>query len=395
MIILGIYGALGWDGNIAFPGQGMPDVWVHGSSATLFIDGKLCGALSEERLTRIKYDGCYPENVINKLLLRNSIKVTDIDIVVMSGTPNRHTYYYKRMGYFEATLEKKFPNSNIILIDHHKCHAVSSFVTSGYDEANIFTFDGGGEMCEVPVDHNKYYHHSHNTSNFFIGNLEYRNVSKFYGTWAPIGCFGLFYSFMANQAYNFKIHGHDYSSWSDERDAMEGKVMGLSAYGDYTKVNFPEPFVLDFFKDFPVIRWNDDFESAWKQWNWAPATEILLQPGITAEDIASWTQFQFEKYLLLFLSHIPKRVKKKKICLGGGCSLNILANSKIIEEGIYEDVHVNTAPGDDGISFGAAALAAFKEEKDFMIPDNIGCIGFDYDNVDIYKVLEQNEIQEI
>ena len=64
-----------------------------------------------ERLTRIKHDGCYPENLINKLLLSNSIKVTDIDIVVMSGTPNKHTYYYKSQGYFEMTLQKKFPNS--------------------------------------------------------------------------------------------------------------------------------------------------------------------------------------------------------------------------------------------------------------------------------------------
>ena len=66
MNILGIAGAIGWDGNWSMIND--VDYWVHGSGATLFVDGELKNALSEERLTRIKYDGRYPENAIEKIL---------------------------------------------------------------------------------------------------------------------------------------------------------------------------------------------------------------------------------------------------------------------------------------------------------------------------------------
>ena len=84
MNILGINGSIGWDGNIGFLiGQ---DYWVHGSGATLFIDGELKGSLSEERLTRVKYDGNYPENVITNILKENNLNNDDIvnilDIII-------------------------------------------------------------------------------------------------------------------------------------------------------------------------------------------------------------------------------------------------------------------------------------------------------------------------
>ena len=76
------------------------------------------------------------------------------------------------------------------------------------------------------------------------------------------------------------------------------------------------------------------------------------------------------------------------MCLGGGCALNILANSKIISEGIYEDVHVNTAPNDDGLSFGAAAWASSQMEEDLVLPLNQGCLGGSYSDEYIKTCLE-------
>ena len=71
MNILGINGSIGWDGNIGFVGG--KDYWVHGSGATLFIDGELKGSVSEERLTRKKYEGNYPKLAIRELLLRHNL----------------------------------------------------------------------------------------------------------------------------------------------------------------------------------------------------------------------------------------------------------------------------------------------------------------------------------
>ena len=79
MNILGLNGSLGWDGRIEYVKD--QDFWVHGSGATLFIDGELIGSISEERLSRLKHDGRYPKSATNKLLKSGNLTKNDIDIV--------------------------------------------------------------------------------------------------------------------------------------------------------------------------------------------------------------------------------------------------------------------------------------------------------------------------
>ena len=53
MKILGLNGAIGWDGNIPHMFQSdFMDLWVHGSGATLIVDGELKNSSCEERFSR-------------------------------------------------------------------------------------------------------------------------------------------------------------------------------------------------------------------------------------------------------------------------------------------------------------------------------------------------------
>ena len=113
MNILGINGSIGWDGNINMLHTHMDDMWVHGSGATLFIDGELRGSLSEDRLTRIKYDGNYPLNTINNLLERNNLSPDDINVVAYVGSPTNMSLYLREGGYTEETLSNIFKNAEI------------------------------------------------------------------------------------------------------------------------------------------------------------------------------------------------------------------------------------------------------------------------------------------
>jgi carbamoyltransferase len=101
------------------------------------------------------------------------------------------------------------------------------------------------------------------------------------------------------------------------------------------------------------------------------------------EDIATWCQNIFEKTILEYFSKIPKSIKKNKLCFSGGCALNILLNSKIIDLGIYDDVHIPTAPNDDGLHQGAALIKAWELEKEIILPTNLGCIGLEYSDTDV------------
>ena len=167
---------------------------------------------------------------------------------------------------------------------------------------------------------------------------------------------------------------------TDDRETFPGKVMGLSAYGDYNNINLPDSFKLDSSGSFPILynspEWEDNDDVSNREL-------LLLNP----EDLAAWSQHQFEKHLLNYLRHIPKEIKRDNLCLGGGCALNILANTKILEEGIYKNVHVNTAPNDDGLHFGAALYKSIQYENKVKLPEDIGYLGIQYTDKDIEKAL--------
>ena len=425
MNILGINGSVGWDGNISSIGE--QDYWVHGSGATLFIDGELKGALAEERLTRIKYEGNYPENVIARLLSKYGLIEDDIDIVSYVSNACLISFGLKANGHTVNKLKSIFKNAQIKFVDHHLAHAAASFLTSGFDEANIFTFDGAGDShpssSHGPV--------KLNNSSFLTGNINTKILEPIQHTYLTesFNLFCEFYSMLSWIVYMQKTTGSvyynlnrtepfapehnldveketkkllnlfrlfsfngdadvtDYVPITDEeifggpvtRETFPGKVMGLSSYGNYENVDIKDPFFLVFKDEVPMIVKAIDWE----------APHFFTFDSYSAEDLASWQQHHFEKYLLLYLKNIPEKHKTKKLCLGGGCALNILANSKIIKEGIYEDVHVNTAPNDEGLNFGGAILSAFNNEKELILPENIGCIGFDYTNDEIELALNK------
>ena len=55
--------------------------WEQNSTACLMIDGRIIGAISEERFTRVKNDESYPKNAIEYLLKKNKIKNNQISNV--------------------------------------------------------------------------------------------------------------------------------------------------------------------------------------------------------------------------------------------------------------------------------------------------------------------------
>lgn len=415
--ILGISGSIGWDGNWSMIND--VDYWVHGSGATLFVDGELRNALGEERMTRIKYDGRYPQNAINKILTDNDLTNEDIDVVVYVSGAVLLSYQLKLRGYLTTALKKLYPNARIMTCDHHIAHAAATFYTSGFEEANIFTFDGAGDFHpDQNWDAPKL-----NNSSFFNGSLKDKSLENIHNTYITEGgtnSFGGVYSEYSIMIYEMKVNGvipseedidsttinytnimksvlnlHSYSDVKDItnynsiieddiydnpklRETYPGKIMGLSAYGNHKNLDAPDIFKMEMEEGFPIITTDKETK----------LHIIKNSENYKPEDLADWLQYNFEKYLLIVLDSIPPEHKKDKLCLGGGCSLNILANSRIIEEGIYKDVHVNTAPNDDGLSFGAAIQAATSLEDDLILPLNQGCLGGEYSDQYIKTCLD-------
>lgn len=440
MNILGIMGACPpdiWDGNDeAMYDENHPErfinKWMHGSGATLFIDENLVGALSEERFTRIKYDGNYPENCISELLNKANLKKSDIDHVAFvtgaslwSGTgslfPNVATDF----------LKKEFENANVRVVDHHHAHACASWFTSGFDEANVLTFDHSGNVIPVkkseglvfsiipedpedqnnqnecmvvsnlnlandPIHPNTPYSKSFHLDNFSFALADRENGIScvHHNVWSHKKFhFGGFYSYASGLVLNIVKNVEEYSTSHHsprERETYAGKIMGYSAWGDYNKIAewLDDPFLIiknDY--DFPQVIENPNFQlmELYHRCNW--------EKSVKPEDLASWIQYIFEKYFIELIQSIPPIFKKDNLCLGGGCALNVITNSRLLEEGLFKDVHVNTAPSDDGLHFGSACFLVYEYlNKIPVIGDNLGCIGLDYNSEQIESAMNDRGI---
>ena len=188
------------------------------------------------------------------------------------------------------------------------------------------------------------------------------------------------------QITKVKSTDNEYVASTADRETYPGKVMGMAAYGDHTKIDLPDIFVLDTKSSiFPQLHNNPD----WHPETGHPSTYKDNLVNLHPEDLAAWSQNQFEKYLSLFLDNIPESLKNDNLCLGGGCALNILANTKIVEQGIYKNIHVNTAPNDDGLCLGAALWGAVKYKKVRpTLPVDVGYLGINYSDEDIEKAIK-------
>jgi carbamoyltransferase len=124
MIILGIGGLLG------------------DSAAALLKDGALVAAVEESKLTRrgLRFGGAseLPAQSILTCLELGGVKPADVDAVaVVRPIPDSD---------FHLKLRAQFPNSRVLVVEHHLAHAASAYFPSPFDEATVLTLDRGGDF---------------------------------------------------------------------------------------------------------------------------------------------------------------------------------------------------------------------------------------------------------
>jgi carbamoyltransferase len=123
MIILGIGGILG------------------DAASALLKDGELTAAIEESKLTRRRHAGGLPQESIRTCLALTGVKPEQVDCVAIvrplapSGEGSMHLH-----------LRAGFPNSRIVVLEHHTAHAASAYYASPFDEATVLTLDRAGDF---------------------------------------------------------------------------------------------------------------------------------------------------------------------------------------------------------------------------------------------------------
>jgi carbamoyltransferase len=220
-------------------------------------------------------------------------------------------------------------------LDHHACHAASTFFCSPWDEAAVLTIDAQGDGV---------------ASALYEGRG--RRLRKVCDWGFPEHSLGHFYDCVT-----------EWLGFQPVKDA--GKTMGLAPYGDAAqgreriarvgRIAAAGEVVLDLdhLKFEQGRRSSSRFEALF-----GPSRRPDEDPTDPRfADVAAAAQDFVEEAFLALAKEARERTGLRNLCLAGGVALNSVANGRLDLAGIFDDVWIQPASYDAGLSLGAALLA--------------------------------------
>ena len=345
--------------------------FYHDSAASIIVQNQIIAAIQEERFTRIKHTPDFPINSIKYCLEETGLKIEELDAVVFYDKPIvkferlLSTFYevapkglipfiksipiwlkeklflrkliFDNLKEIEPSLKKK--NLNILFTEHHISHAASAFYPSNLKESAILTIDGVGEWCTASICKGE------DKKIKIIKELHFPHSV------------GLLYSAFTYYL-GFKVNSGEY------------KLMGLAPYGidgsDETKsfINKIKTQIVDIKEDGSIFLNQKYFkythglrmieENMFKSlfgFNTRKEGEEITQKHC---NMALAIQKVTEQIVIKMVKETKKITNSKSLCLSGGVALNCVANGKIEELGLFDNIYIQPASGDAGGSLGSA-----------------------------------------
>jgi len=319
--------------------------YIHDSGACL-IDGKDVCAISEERLSRIKYDASFPKQAIKYVMRRFGVHdINEIDLIVFD--------LFERQGKVtEVGVRESAYEGELVSICHHDAHAASAFYCSPFDDAAVLIVDGAGSRGnEYPEGGAPHYlsalgGRTQEVQSIYRGSGNSLHlIRRTYSTSEYAIGVGFLYG-LASEFLGFgKLQG--------------GKLMGLAAYGNknprfrhnvFTGVDGEE--LIRFRQE---ILERGDWEAISRElFGGLPRPEPGVELGREYADLAYYVQTETEAAMVRMAQNLYDVTGARNICLAGGVALNGIANKMIIEQTPFERIFIQPASSDSGIPLGCA-----------------------------------------
>ena len=356
MLVLGISGL---HHSIAFKERLVADLgprerrMVQGldSAAALVSEDGVLAAAAQERYRGGKGTNIFPAEAIAACLGAAGAAIDDVAFVA-------HGFRYEPSRRFELdeftrrwfsevfceqvqldVLSQHFPGGEwrrrLVRVPHHLSHAASSYHLSGFDEAVVLVADGSGETESITV--------FDGVGPDLIRRRSYPVTSSL----------GLLYGLVTH--YLGFLAGMD-----------EYKVMGLAPYGEPSRFASAAGELVRLGPDggltVPLLSF--DTSPAERETHRGAVrrlAELFGPPRDPGEqisqrhmDIAATVQDCLQEAVLHVLRPAVAGRPPRPLCLVGGVALNCTANGLLARSGMFSDIFVQPAAGDDGSALGAA-----------------------------------------
>lgn len=362
---------------------------------------KVLFASNEERYTRRKNEGGFPQRALASLFAYTGVAPADVDCVCMSGLmtppppvrllPRSHLWLYNaRREKKDSLLRKVLDDATFYLpvshtsetsllrklsvpflplmtrmvlpgvlkrkpiryVEHHVGHAAAAWKLSGFEEALVLSIDGMGDGLSLLV----------------LQCVPGRPMKRLWAV-SSRDSLGLFFQVLA-EAFGF-VSCRD-----------EGKITGLAAGGVAENVTVPFPF---HYQD-GHLEFTGGFGFGQRGIDWAKRT---LADQFRREDLAAWAQENLEKYVVEIARTYLQQTGLRHLAVAGGVVANVKLNQRLHELPEVERLFVLPNMGDGGLGLGALCA------HDGIAPQRVRDVfwGESYTDAEIEPVLRNAGLQ--
>ncbi len=346
------------------------------SAACLLIDGKLVGAVAEERLgARIKHSSAFPREAIRWLLADNGVRLSDVDLVAIPRNTRANRWaklnyvarnpatgaragltHLRRSGETVSMLDRlagicgEDPakvHFRTVPVEHHLAHISSSYYCSPFESLTAgFSYDASGDFVSM-----------------MAARCEGNQIDVLDKVRLP-DSLGFFYTALC-QYIGFDAFGEEY------------KVMGLAPYGEdrfaetmAKLVRLPENGWFRLAEGYFGMHSGGESGAATDEGHVVMGrfyTDKLIaelgpptERGVIGQrewDIARSVQVRFEEAAMHCMRRLQRLVPSENIAMAGGCALNGVANARLLRDTNFRTPYLQAAASDDGTCLGAALWA--------------------------------------
>ncbi len=403
--------------------------WEQNSTACLMIDGRIVGAISEERFTRVKNDETYPKNAIDYLLKKNKVKrsqISNICFVSNFWTPayslinhysnftlkdyvkEQHEVWYKKIflkkkvsilkTFKKKVNYKQFPGEKFWKNYYKKLvnlddHVSNKKILKIGKEIRIKVAE---KHLGVKSDRVKFIEHS-------FGHIAYAycagpNYMK-KGYVASLDAFGDFVNYSLylfnpkRGVVNFKkilsgnnliiarIYRYITLLLGMKPNEHEYKVMGMAPYA---KDKYIEP-IFKKFKEMQDVRGKYFKNKKMPKDSYFSLKEIF--EGHRFDSISGALQKYTEYLLKKWFNNVINPKVSKNLSIAGGIAMNVKANLEITNIKKIKTLFVPPSPDDSSQAIGACyAFRLSNKEKTYPLINSY--LGYEIDDKKVFRYVK-------
>lgn len=383
--------------------------FYHDSAAAILVDGQIVAAAQEERFSRIKHDSGFPTQAIRYVLDEAGIPFANLSAIVFyekpflkferlletyhAFAPNGIQSFVKAMPvwikdklFMKRMLLKKLAQlgpvpCRISFSEHHLSHAASAFYPSPFTKAAILTIDGVGEWATTVIgtgDENKITIHKELHFPHSVG-LLYSAFTYYLGFLVNSGE----YKLMGLAPYGLK----DSEQTQTYREKITDHLVDIKEDGSIL-------LNMDYFRFATGLKMSND--KKWEQLFNLPPRQPDDPITQSHTNLALAIQEVTEEIVLRMAKHAKEITGCNQLVMAGGVALNCVANGKIQNARLFDDIWVQPASGDAGGALGAALACWHIEHNPKRKPEcpdamQGSLLGPEFDDKDIQKAFRKYE----